>query len=310
LKIIFMGTPLFGAKILESLLSCHEIVLVVTQPDKTVGRKKELQASPVKQLAVRHQLKLFQPHNCRQDNQMILDTPADLIVTAAYGQFLPQIVLNHPKQKSINVHGSLLPAYRGGAPVQRAIMNGDTITGITIMYMASKMDAGDILYQEAISIPNDKNADWLFDALGTLGAKLINPIIHQLENNLLTPQKQDEGKVTFAPIIKKEEEQLNFACPAHQIYNQIRGLASNPGAYFRFENEIFKVYQSKRMDRNHHQVPGTIIRADKSGLLIACADESALLIEELQPEGRKVMSFRDYYNGKGKYIFIENRRIL
>ena len=246
MNIVFMGTPEFGATILSELVKEHNVVLVVTQPDKMVGRKREIEFSAVKKKAIELNIPIFQPIKIRQEYQYIIDNfDFDLIVTAAYGQIVGTKLLYYPKYKSINVHGSLLPKYRGGAPIQRSIINGDKETGITIMYMAKNMDSGDILAQDSLPILDSDNSDSLFIKLADLGAKMINPTINKLVNNELTPIVQNEEQVTFAYNISHEEELIDFNKTSIEVFNLIRGLSTNPGAYFKIGNFTIKVYESE-----------------------------------------------------------------
>lgn len=305
-----MGTPSFGATILESLLTKHEVVLVVTQPDKIVGRKKELQPSPVKEVALKYQLPIYQPYNIRLEDAPIYQYDFDIIVTAAFGQFVGSKLLNHPRYRAINVHGSLLPKYRGGAPIQRAIMNGETETGITIMYMEKKMDAGDILKQEKLVIADNDTSDILFDKLSKLGAKMILEVLDDIEHQRINPVKQDESQVSFAYNLTKDDEKIDFNNNARLIYNQIRGLCSNPGAYFTLDGLIYKVYQSTISDKKHSELAGTIIEVTKNSFTVACGENTALTFTEIKPEGKNIIKVSEYLNGKGKNIILKNRRVV
>lgn len=309
MRIVFMGTPEFGATILKTLLTKHEIVLVVTQPDKEVGRKKIIEYSPVKQVALEHGLKIYQPLNIRKEADEILKLDFDIIVTAAYGQIVGTNLLEYPKYKAINVHGSLLPKYRGGAPIQRAIINGEKTTGITIMYMAKKMDAGDIIAQKEIPIADDDTSDSLFKKLAELGAEMILPVLDNIEKGNIKPIKQDESLVSYAYNLTKEDEVIDFNKNATDIYNQIRGLASNPGAYFTIDDQIMKVYSSKISNIKHHENPGTIVDVQKDSFSIACGENTSITFTELKPQGKNLMSVKDYLNGKGKTVIVKNRRI-
>lgn len=303
-----MGTPEFGATILKKLLTKHEIVLVVTQPDKKVGRKQIIEYSPVKKVALEHGLKIFQPQSIRKEEQYILNFDFDIIVTAAYGQIVGTRLLQYPRYKAINVHASLLPKYRGGAPVQRAIMNGEKETGITMMYMAKKMDAGDIITQKSIPITPEDNADTMFEKLANLGAEMILPALEMIESGTVNPQKQDETKVTYAYNLTKEDEKIDFNNDALNIYNQIRGLATNPGAYFTIDNDIFKVYHSTFSSLNSEREPGTIIEVTKDFFTIACG-KGSITFTEIKPQGKNLMKVKDYLNGKGKQVIVKNRRV-
>ena len=309
MKIIFMGTPDFGARILKKIHEQHEIVLVVTQPDKLVGRKQTLTMSPVKEQALLLQLPVFQPVNIRQEEDPILSTPCDLIVTAAYGQFIGNRVLSHPLYRSINVHASLLPKYRGGAPIQRALMNGETQTGITIMYMEKKMDSGAILAQEVIPILPEDNADSLFHKLSLLGVQMILPVIRAIEHHTLVPIPQQEDQATFAYNLTKADECINFQTSATSLCNQMRGLCNQPGAYFTLDGVIYKVYGAQVASFPHQDQPGTIIEVTNHTFTIACGEASALTFTHIKPEGRSFMTVEAFLNGKGKNIIIKNRRI-
>ena len=272
MNIVFMGTPEFGATILSELVKQHNVVLVVTQPDKIVGRKREIEFSAVKKKAIELNIPVFQPINIRKEYQYIIDNyDFDMIVTAAYGQIIGTKLLFHPKYKSINVHGSLLPKHRGGAPIQRSIINGDDETGITIMYMAKGMDSGDILAQESLKIELSDNSDSLFIKLAELGAKMINPTIEKLVNNEITPIKQNEDEVTYSPNISHEEELLDFNNLTNiQIFNKIRGLSSNPGAYFKVDNFSIKVYESLICDKKSNLESGLICDVTRDSFSISC----------------------------------------
>ena len=305
LDIIFMGTPAFGATVLEALIKHHNVKLVVTQTDKVNGKK--VYVSPVKELAIKEGIEVFQPLNIRKDYEKILATPCDLIVTAAYGQIIGTKVLNHPRLASINVHGSLLPKYRGGAPIQRSIINGDKETGITIMYMAKGMDSGDILKEESVDI-GDMTSDELFVSLANLGAKMINEVIDDLANSKVNPIKQDENLVSYAPNLTKEDELINFNKDAFMVCRQVRGLDSNPGAYFTIDGIIYKIYKCEAVTSNSIEEVGVIEKVEKDSFTVRCLT-NALKVKEIKPAGKNKMSVRDYLNGKGKDIIFVGRKI-
>lgn len=303
LKIVFMGTPEFSVPILEALIEQYDVVGVVTQPDKRVGRKQEVKYSPVKECAIKHNIPVFQPEKIRIEYENIMALEPDLIVTAAYGQIVGTKLLNYPKYRAINVHGSLLPKYRGGAPIQRALMNGDKKTGITIIYMEKAMDAGDMLGSKELDILEDDTSGTVFEKLSYLGRDLLLEVIPKLVEGKLNPQKQKENEVTFAYNITKEEEKINFEQTATQIVNQIRGLNPNPIAYMMLGNDPIKVYKARVSEQTHHQIPGEIIKTTKQGFLIACGKETVIEILEVQPSGKKIMKASDFANGAlRKYI--------
>lgn len=304
-----MGTPTFAVPILEVISKRHNIVLVVTQPDQYNTKKREKIFSPVKEWALENKCEVFQPEKIRVDYQKILDTEADLIITAAYGQIIGERVLNHPKYKSINIHGSLLPKYRGGAPIQRALINGDKETGITIMYMAKKMDAGDILRMEKLKIEDSDNQDVLFKKLSILASAMILDVIDGLEKGILIATPQDETKVTYAYNLTKEDEKIDFNTNAINVFNRIRGLSSNPGGYFIIDNQIIKVYNSIVSKRNHHEEVGRIIAINKDSFDISCADNTAISILEIQLPSRNRIMVRDFINGQGRKMLQINKKV-
>lgn len=311
MNIVFMGTPEFGAKILSELVKEHNVVLVVTQPDKIVGRKKEIEFSAVKKKALELNIPIFQPQNIRQEYQYIIDNyEFDLIVTAAYGQIVGTKLLYYPKYKSINVHGSLLPKYRGGAPIQRSIINGDNKTGITIMYMAKGMDSGDILAQKEINIDFNDNSDSMFEKLAILGESMINNVINDLVNDKITPIKQNREEVTYAYNISHEEELLDFYNLDNiQIYNKIRGLSTNPGAYFKVNGFSIKVYESILSDDITRYEPSSICDIKKDSFSISCKNNTVISFKLIKPEGKGIMNVKDFMNGKGKSIIVLSEKV-
>lgn len=223
-----------------------------------------------------------------------------MIVTAAYGQLIGEEVLNHPKYKSINVHGSLLPKYRGGAPIQRAIINGDEKTGITIMYMAKKMDAGDIIAMQEIPILDSDNQDTIFEKLSLLGSNMINDVIEKIASSTVSPIKQNDEEATFAYNLNKDDELVKFDKTAKEVFNQIRGLNSNPGGYFILDDLNIKVYNSKISVKTHQERVGTIIGINKDSFDVACASGTVISITEIKIPSKNKMSVRDFLNGQGK----------
>lgn len=295
-RVIFMGTPEFAVPILESLIENTNVILVVTQPDKEVGRKKEIKFSPIKEVALKNKIEIFQPIKIKNDYQKILDLKPDIIITCAYGQIIPDILLEAPKYKAINVHASLLPKLRGGAPIHKAIMNGFTETGITIMYMSGKMDAGDIIKQEKIIILDNDNVGTLNDKLSILGTKLlINtlPSIFNATNERIT---QNENEITFGYNITREEELIDFKKTAREVFNQIRGLYPWPTAYASLFDKEIKILECKIGDEQKGK-PGEIISANKNGINVMCADKE-IIITKLKESGKKEMNAIDFINGK------------
>ena len=288
LKIVFMGTATFSEAVLKNLIQHdYNIVQVVSQPDRRVGRKKELKMPEVKVVALEHDIPVFQPQRIKDDYQAIIDMQPDLIITAAYGQMIPQKVLDCPRLGCINVHASLLPKYRGGAPVHYAILNGDEKTGVTIMYMVKKMDAGNIIYQKETPISNDETVGELYDRLSILGAEAIIEAMPAIIEGTNESIPQDESKVTYSPVISREQEKIDFNKPAVEVYNHVRGLNPWPGAYTTYQGKTVKIYQGlvhncpNAMTHHAHQEPGTIVKIFKDAILINVGRGSAISNKDL-----------------------------
>ncbi len=296
LKVVFMGTPDFSIPVLQGLIDNCNVIGVVTQPDKEVGRHKELQFSPVKELALKHNIKVLQPIKIRNEYQDVLDLNPDIIVTCAYGQIIPVEILDYPKYKCINVHASLLPKYRGGAPIQRAIMAGEKETGITIMFMAPGMDDGDIISQDKVEISIDDDLEVLHDKLSVLGRDLLLKTLPSIIDGTNDRIKQDESLVTLAKIIKKEDEVIDFNDTALNIHNKIRALSPFPGAHTILDNKIVKIYKTCLENTNSKKDPGTITRVDKDRIVVATIDKEISILS-LQVEGKRKMSTKEYLNG-------------
>ena len=299
LKVVFMGTPDFSVPVLQGLIDTCNVIGVVTQPDKEVGRKKEIEFSPIKKLAIANNIKVLQPEKIRTDFQCVLDLNPDIIITCAYGQIIPVEILEYPKYKCINVHASLLPKYRGGAPIHRAIINGEKETGITIMYMAPGMDDGDIISQEKISIGENETVGELHDKLSVMGKELLLKTLPSIIDGTNERIKQDETKVSLAKIIKKEDEVIDFNDSAINVHNKIRGLSPFPGGYALLEDKRVKFYKSKVEKTNIAALPGTVVKVDKTGMYVKTNDE-LVVIEELKIEGKKRLTIQDLLNGMNK----------
>ena len=299
LKVVFMGTPDFSVPVLQGLIDNCNVIGVVTQPDKEVGRKKEIEFSPIKKLALANNIKVLQPEKIRTEFQCVLDLNPDIIVTCAYGQIIPVEILEYPKYKCINVHASLLPKYRGGAPIHRAIINGEKETGMTIMYMAPGMDDGDIISQESISIGENETVGELHDKLSVLGRDLLLKTLPSILDGTNKRIKQDETKVCLAKIIKKEDEIIDFNDSAINVHNKIRGLSPFPGGYALLEDKRVKFYKTRVEKSNIDAVPGTIVKVDKTGMYVKTNDD-LVVIEELKIEGKKRLSIQDLLNGMNK----------
>jgi methionyl-tRNA formyltransferase len=299
-KIVFMGTPDFSVPILKRLImDGYEVIAVVTQPDRPVGRKKILTAPPVKVEAQSHGIPVLQPEKIRHRDELdkILSLQPDLIVTAAFGQILPKELLDAPKLGCINVHASLLPELRGGAPIHYSIIQGKKETGITIMYMAEKLDAGDILTSVRIPIEEKDHVGTLHEKLSIAGANLLSESLPKLISGQLLGTPQDENLATFAPNIKREQEKINWYKSGEEIYNQIRGLHPWPVAYTEVEGEVMKVWWGEKYSTDIKAEPGTIISLEDDGIVVQTGNLIAIKITELQPSGKKRMSASQFLRG-------------
>ena len=296
MNIVYMGTPEFSVGPLRELIKKYNISLVVTQPDKKVGRKQEIKFSPVKEFAIEHGIEVFQPEKIREDYKPILDKNPDLIITCAYGQIIPKEILDFPKYKCINIHASLLPKYRGGAPIHHSIINGDEYTGVTIMYMDTKMDSGDILYQEKIKIEDTDNVGTMFSKLSELGSEMIIESLPKIIDGSIKPVKQNEEEVTYAYNISKEDEILDFNNTSRDIFNKIRGLNPFPVSYSILDGKRVKIYSSRIGTSNKNGEMGSIINIYDDGIGVKTKD-GEIIITELQFEGKKRSSTKEYLNG-------------
>ncbi|MBQ3475249.1 MAG: methionyl-tRNA formyltransferase [Bacilli bacterium] len=295
IKVIYMGTPEFSVKPLEEINKLCDVLLVVTQPDKLVGRKQEIKYSPVKEYALKNNIEVFQPAKIKDDYQRIIDLKPELIITCAYGQIIPKAILDLPKYKCINIHASLLPKYRGGAPIHHAIINGDKETGVTIMYMDEKMDSGNILYQKNIPIEEIDNVGTMFEKLSVLGSEMIKEFLPRFISGDFKSIKQDESLVTYAYNISKEDELISFNNTTINIFNKIRGLNPFPVGYTLLEGKRVKLYSSRIGTLNKGYI-GEIINIYPDGLGVKTCD-GEIIITELQFEGKKRTSVKDYLNG-------------
>ncbi len=302
-RIVFMGTASFSLAVLKMLIEeDYNIVGVVTQPDRYVGRKKVLTMPDVKVEALKYDIPVIQPARIKEDYQEVADLKPDLIITAAYGQIVPQAVLDIPRLGCINVHASLLPLYRGGAPVHQAIIDGQEKTGVTIMYMVKKMDAGDMIAQKETPILEEDTVGILYDRLSDLGAKLLKETLPDILKGINQRIPQDENLVTYAPTLSREDERLDWNMSARQVYNKVRGTNPWPGSYTTYQGKTVKiwagqVHQCENAMKHHaHQDNGTIVKIFKDAIGVKVND-GVYLITELQLEGKKRMSVKDYLNG-------------
>lgn len=304
-KVIFMGTPEFAVPVLQTLIDNTEVVLVVTQPDKLVGRNKVLTPPPVKQLALENNIEVFQPTKIREDYERITSLNADLIITCAYGQIIPEEILNNPRLGCINVHASLLPRLRGGAPIHHAIIDGEEKTGITIMYMDKKMDTGDIISTVEYKIKDTDNVGTLHDELSKLGSELLLQTVPSIVDgtNNRTPQNHDEA--TYAWNIKREEEHVTFNRPSKEILNQIRGLNPWPTANAIILDQEVKILEAYIGEKDSKLSPGIVCEINKDNFAITTNDK-IIHITKVKPFGKKIMDARDYINGMDREKFLNS----
>ena len=298
--ILFMGTPDFAVASLSALLAAgHEVCGVFTQPDKPKNRGMKLQASPVKEFALAHDIPVFQPVKMRDGEAMgyIRDLDPELIVVAAYGRILPDDILDYPVHGCINVHSSLLPRYRGAAPINWAILNGDKTTGVTIMHMAAELDAGDIILQGETDIGPDETAPELFDRLAALGGQLLVEAVGQIERGEAARRPQTASEVTYAPMLGRELSPMDWTKPAQVLHDQVRGLLPWPCAAAEFGGMRCKVFSTAVLDGTTDLEPGTVAEAGKEGIVMACGGGSLLRVRELQPDGKKRMAAADFLRG-------------
>ena len=297
-KVIFMGTPEFAVPILQMLIDNTDVLLVVTQPDKEVGRKKEKKFSPIKELALKNNIEVFQPIKIREDYEYILSKNPDIIITCAYGQIIPNALIETPEYSAINVHASLLPKLRGGAPIHHAIIDGYDKTGITIMYMSSKMDAGDIISQKEVPITDADNVGTLHDKLSSVGTKLLKETLSLIFERTNKRIKQNEEEVTYGYNITREEEKIDFSKSAKEVYNKIRGLNPFPLSYALLNGEETKIIEAKVSDSIKGNV-GQITGITKESIIVKCKDKS-IEITKIKPFGKRIMYVKDYLNGLKK----------
>ncbi|WML27525.1 methionyl-tRNA formyltransferase [Neobacillus sp. OS1-33] len=299
-KIVFMGTPDFSVPILQQLIQDgYEVIGVVTQPDRPVGRKRILTPPPVKVEALKHDIPVYQPEKIRQAEELdkILSLNPDLIVTAAFGQILPKQLLEAPRYRCINVHASLLPELRGGAPIHYAIMQGKQKTGVTIMYMVEKLDAGDILTRIEVPIAEEDNVGTLHIKLSTAGAKLLSETLPLLLDGRLTPKPQNNEEATFAANIKREQEKIIWSRTGEEIYNHIRGLNPWPVAFTTLNGQVIKIWRAEKLTGQKSVTPGTILTIEPDGFSVSTGNETAIKIIELQPSGKTKMMSEQFLRG-------------
>lgn len=303
IKVVFMGTPDFAVPILEGLISNYDVVGVVSQPDKKVGRHQELVNTPIKEVALKNNIKVFQPENIRNEYADILSLGADIIVTCAYGQIIPKEILDSPRLGCINVHASLLPKLRGGAPIHKALIEGHEKTGITIMYMDVKMDSGDIISQKETEITDSDNLESLHDRLSVMGRDLLLETLPSIVAGTNSRTVQNINEVTFGFNIKREEEHIDFSKTSREIFNLIRGLSPIPGANAILDGKEMKIYNSLVGSGKTSGVCGQIVNLYKDGIGVSTGD-GEIVLTLIKPFGKKKMDVKSYLNGIDKDCLI------
>ena len=297
LRLVFMGTPEISAYVFEKMIEAgYHFVGLVAQPDHPVGRKGIIEKVPTKIVAEKYDIPVYQPTKIRLDYSFIEEIKPDLVITLAYGQIVPQGFLDVPRLGCLNLHGSLLPKYRGASPVQTALINNEKVTGVTLMEMIKEMDAGRMYAKKEIEIEEDDNATTLFSKVKIAASELVLEALPKYINGELPGEKQNEEEVTFCSMIKPEQEKLDLAMPAQSIIGWIRGLSDEPGAYLYLNNLKLKIYKAKFIDDSVTVEVGTIVKADKSGLYMQAKDGVIALLE-VQKEGKKRMDYRSFING-------------
>jgi len=294
-----MGTPAFAVPSLERLVSGgHEVLAVYTQPDRPKGRGGKMTASPVKESALRLGLEAHQPERVRRPEvvEELAKLNADAMVVVGYGQIIPQAIIDLPKHGIINVHASLLPKYRGAAPIQWAIANGESVTGVTTMRIDAGLDTGDMLLKEQTAIGAEENAIELSERLSRCGAELLLPTLAGIEAGTIQPEPQNNAEATLAPILNKEDGDIDWTQPARTIFNRCRGLLPWPGTWTTLRGQLFHVWKSRVADQPVAAAPGTLVAAGRR-MLIACGEETALELLEVQLEGRKRVTAEAFLNG-------------
>ena len=297
LRLIFMGTPEISAYVFERMIEAgYHFVGLVAQPDHPVGRKCLLEKVPTKVIAEKYNIPVFQPIKIRDDYAFIDDIKPDLVITLAYGQIVPQGFLDKVPMGSLNLHGSLLPKYRGASPIQTALINNEKVTGVTLMEMVKAMDAGRMYAKKEVIIEEDDNSTSLFNKIKIAAAELVLEALPLYIKGELKGEEQNENEVTFCSLIKPEQEKLDLGLSATSIVGWIRGLSDEPGAYLYLNNLKLKIYKAKIVNNNvTHQI-GEIVQADKNGLIFQASD-AQIAILELQKEGKKRMDYRSFING-------------
>lgn len=297
LRVIFMGTPSISAEVFEAMiLDGYHFVGLIAQPDRPIGRKGELEKVPTKVIAEKYNIPVFQPLKIRKEYDFVKELKPDIIITLAYGQIVPQGLLDIPPYGCLNLHGSLLPKYRGAAPIQYALINGDKVTGMTLMEMVAAMDAGRMYAKKEVVIDEEDNSTTLFKKMAVAAKELILEALPLYIDGKLVGEEQDESKATFCPTIKPEQERLSLDLSAQEIVGWIKGLSDQPGAYFLLEGKKLKVFKAQLINNEEKDEIGKIVQADKHGLVVQLKQGQVALLE-VQKEGKNRMDYKSFLNG-------------
>jgi len=302
IRLLFMGTPEISAKVLMTVINeGYNVIGVIAQPDRPVGRKGILEKVPTKVVAEEYNIPVFQPVKIRKEYDFVKELNPDLILTIAYGQIVPQGLLDIPRLGCLNLHGSLLPKYRGAAPIQYALINNEAVSGMTLMEMIDKMDAGKMYAKQEVIIDENDNSTSLFEKMGDAACQLVIDALPKYINGELPGEEQDENLVSFCPTIKPEQEKINLELGVKEINGWIRGLSDAPGAYLYLDDLKLKIYKAKVLNDLIQGQVGEIVKADKNGLILQCKD-GQLSILELQKEGKKRMDYKSFINGNQNLV--------
>ncbi len=299
MKIIFMGTPEFSVPVLEKLIEHYEVTLVVTQPDKPNKRGKKITYSPIKEVAIKNNIEVYQPDKIKSDEAIkkLKDYDVDLFIVVAYGQILSEELLNIPKKGSINIHGSILPKYRGPSPIHYAVLNGDTETGVTIMYMDKGMDTGDMIKIAKMPILESDTTGTVHDKMCILGANTLIDVLKDIENGIINREKQKEEEATYCKLIKKEEGHIDFNKSSEEVFNLVRGMTPYPGAYIMVDSKKYKIAKVSKSNIVSNERPYTVIRGSEDGEIIVKTKDGSIKIEMIQKPGGKMLDYREFIKG-------------
>ncbi|BDU50282.1 methionyl-tRNA formyltransferase [Haliovirga abyssi] len=299
MRVVFMGTPEFAVDSLRGVYEKYNVVAVFTQPDKPNSRGKKIRFLPVKQFALDNEIPIYQPKSVKSEEtlEILKELAPDIIVVVAYGKILPNSIIDMPKYGVINVHGSLLPKYRGASPIHHAIINGEEKTGVTIMYIAEELDAGDMILKKELKIEEDDTLETIHDKLKVVGKEALLEAMELIEQGKVKQEEQDHSSATFTKPIKKEEAKINWNDTKENIYNFVRGLNPFPTAYTVSNGKRYKIYEVEKIEKNYNGVCGEVVEIDKNKGAIIKSNNGAILLKKIRPENKKIITGKDLING-------------